>query len=196
MGVLFADAARRAFARGLLHGYRTEEEALLTVRGRIRFADQIRKRFSVPFPVEVRYDEFTEDILANRLVKAATHALGAMRLRDPKTRTLLGRIAATLENVSPVHFAPRSVPEVRFDRLNDHYRDVVGLSRLILQHTTIEAGRGEVRASGFLMNMNRVFEGFVRRGATRGDRTPGSARFRTEVLLLSTKAAASHCVLI
>ena len=160
---LFADAARRAFARGLLHGYRTEEEALLTVRGRIRFDEQIRKRFGVPLPAEVRYDDFTEDIPENQLVKAATHVLGAMRLRDPKSRALLGRAAATLENVSLVHFPPESVPEITFNRLNGHYRQVIGLSRLILRHAMVETGRGRVRAPGFLMDMNRVFEGFVRR---------------------------------
>ena len=53
-------AARIAFARGLLHGYRTEEEAIYTVRGRIRFDEQIRRRFGIALPVEVRYDEFTD----------------------------------------------------------------------------------------------------------------------------------------
>ena len=60
-------AARRAFGRGLLRGYLTEEEALHTVRGRIRFDEQIRRRYGIPLPVELRFDEFTEDILANRL---------------------------------------------------------------------------------------------------------------------------------
>ena len=163
MAALLADASRRAFSRGLLHGYRTEEEALLAVRGRIRFGEQIGRRFGVPLPIEVLYDDFTEDILANRLVKAATHALGAMRLRNRKSRTALGQVAATLDNVSLIHVAPQDVPDVRFDRLNEHYRQVVGLSRLILQQATIETGRGGIRAAGFLMDMNRVFEGFVRR---------------------------------
>ena len=163
MAHLFADAAQRAFARGLLHGYRTEEEALHTVRGRIRFADQIRRRFATPLPVEVRYDDFTEDILANRLVKAATHALGTMRLRHPKSRRKLAHAWATLDNVALVEFPRNEVPEITFDRLNEHYREVVGLSRLILRHSTVETGRGPVRASGFLMDLNRVFEGFVRR---------------------------------
>ena len=160
---LFFVAAQRAFSRGLLHGYRTEEEALTTVRGRIRFTDQIRRRFAIPLPVEVRYDDFTEDILANRLVKAATRALGAIRLRHPDSRRRLGWVWATLDNVGLRAFSPGAVPEVTFDRLTEHYREVVGLSRLILRHSTIETGRGPVRASGFLMDMNRVFEGFVRR---------------------------------
>ena len=41
-------AARRAFGRGLLRGYLTEEEALHTVRGRIRFDEQIRRRYGIP----------------------------------------------------------------------------------------------------------------------------------------------------
>ena len=35
------------------------------------------------------------------------------------------------------------------------------LSRLILRHGAFESGRGEVRASGFLMDMNVVFQEFV-----------------------------------
>ena len=154
-------AARRAFARGLLHGYRTEEEALYTVRGRILVAEQIRRRFGVPVPIEVRYDEFTEDIRPNRLVKAAAGLLGRMRIRSPQARNGLRWIGAMLGNVTPVRYARSEVPPVTFDRLNAHYREVVGLARLILRHWAFEAARGDVRAAGFLMDMNTVFQEFV-----------------------------------
>ena len=131
------------------------------MRGRIRFADQIRQRFGIPLPIEVRYDEFTEDITENRLVKAAVTRLGGMRLRSRQARRNLGWIAATLENVSPVEFGPRGVPNVTFDRLNEHYRGVVGLSRLILRHSAFESKRGGVRATGFLMDMNVLFQEFL-----------------------------------
>ena len=161
LALALAITARRAFSRGLLHGYRTEEEALYTVRGRIRFDDQIRRRFGIPLPVEVRYDEFTDDILANQLVKAAAMRLGGMHLRSKKARRELGWVAAVLDNVSLVEFPPRDVPEVNFDRLNAHYRQVVTLARLILRRGAFEVGRGTVRASGFLMDMNQVFQEFV-----------------------------------
>ena len=154
-------AAHRAFSRGLLHDYLTREEALYTVRGRIRFDEQIRRRFGIPMPIEVRYEEFTDDILANRLVKAAAVRLGGMRLRSQPARRGLGWIAGILDNISPVEFAPKDVPEVRFDRINEHYRGVVELSRLILRFSGFESRRGQVRASGFLMDMNVVFQEFV-----------------------------------
>ena len=156
-------AARSAFGRGLLHGYRTEEEALHTVRGRVRVADQIRRRFGISVPVEVRYDDFTDDVLPNQLVKAAAVRLGKLRIRSPQSRLDLGWVAATLDNVSLVEFPPGGIPEVKFDRLNEHYREVVTLARLILRHTAIETARGAVRANGFLMNMNKIFQEFVTR---------------------------------
>ena len=161
LAMALASHARRAFSRGLLHGYITVEESLHTVRGRIRFDEQMRRRFGMLLPVEVRYDEFTDDILANRLVKAAAYRLRGMRLRWPKARAGLGWIAAMLENVSFVEFPPNDVPEVEIGRLNRHYAGVVVLSRLILRHSAFEAERGGVRASGFLMDMNVVFQEFV-----------------------------------
>jgi len=161
LAIALASHARRAFSRGLLHGYRTEEEALYTVRGRIRFDEQLRRRFGIPLPVEVRYDEFTDDILPNRLVKAAAYRLGRTRLRSARARRELGWLAAMLEEVSLVEFSPNNAPAVRYDRLNEHYRGVVELSRLILRHGAFESARGTVRASGFLMDMNVVFQEFV-----------------------------------
>ena len=161
LALAFGAAARRAFSRGLLHGYRTEEDVLHAMRGRIRFNDQIRRRLGVPLPVEVRYDEFTDDILLNRLVKAAAHRLGRLGLRSPKARSDVAWAAESLNEVSLVAFPRGAVPDVGFDRLNEHYRNVATLARVILRHGAFEATRGKVRASGFLMDMNRVFQEFV-----------------------------------
>ena len=161
LALALASQARRAFSRGLLHNYRVREEALHTVRGRIRFADQLRRRFGTPLPVEVRYDEFTDDILPNRLVKAAAYRLRRMPLLSPKARAGLGWTAAMLDAVSLREFPSNDVPVVAFDRLNEHYRGVIAISLLVLRYGEFEALAGAVRAPGFLMNMNDVFQEFV-----------------------------------
>ena len=164
LSLALARHARRAFSRGLLHGYREEEDALHTVRGRVQFSEMIRRRFGAPPPVDVRYDEFTDDILENRLVKAAAARLAAMRLRSRDARRGLGRISATLDNVSLAEFRAKDPPQPRFDRLNEHYRGVVSLSRLILRLSAFESRRGTAaRAAGFLINMNDLFQQFVTR---------------------------------
>lgn len=72
-------------------------------------------------------------------------------------------VLSNLEDVRLVEFSSGALPEVRFDCLNEHYREVVELSRLILRHTSIETRRGSVRATGFLVDMNVVFQEFVTR---------------------------------
>lgn len=161
LALALTKASSSAFARGLLRGYRSEEEALHTVRGRIRFDEQVRRHYGIPLPVELRFDEFTEDILANRLVKAAAVRLRRMTLRSSKARRGLGWVAATLDNVSLLEFRQGRVPEVLFDRVNEHYQLVVGLARLVLLHSEFEAEHGDVRANGFLVDMNYLFQEFV-----------------------------------
>ena len=168
LALALGSAAGRAFRQGLWQGYRVREEALHTVRGRIMVAEQIRRRFDMPLPVEVRYDEYTEDILANRLIKAAARLLRGMRLNASEAREGLRHIDATLENVMPVRYPPNDVPEVKFTRLNDHYKDAVAIARLILRHWFHTAHRAqnddnEVRVPGFLMDMTVVFQEFVTR---------------------------------
>jgi len=69
-----------ALSRGLLHGYRKEEDALQTLQGgRIVIERPLLRRLGGGLAVEVRYDEFADAILANRLVKAAAGRLGRMR---------------------------------------------------------------------------------------------------------------------
>ena len=161
LALALAAQAHRAFSHGLLHGYLVEEQALLTIRGRVRFAEQVGRRLDFPMPVELRYDEFTGNILPNQLVKAAAHRLAGARLRSHRARRDLGWVSGTLADVSLRAFPPVRVPEVAFDRLNEHYRGVVALARLVLRHGAFEAGRGAVRASGFLMDMNAVFQEFL-----------------------------------
>jgi 5-methylcytosine-specific restriction enzyme subunit McrC len=157
----FVRQVRRALRRGILQGYRTEEDALATVRGRIRFDDQIRNRFGIAPPVEVRYDEFTEDIDPNRIIKAAVRRLGQLRLRSRVARDSLRAFDGALAPVSLVEFDTHRLPEIAWTRLNSHYRPAVELAKLILRSTSFELRHGEVQSTSFLVDMNQVFEDFV-----------------------------------
>lgn len=157
----FVHHIQAALRRGLLQGYRSEEEALQTVRGRVRFDEQIRRRFGVMPPIEVRYDEFSEDILENRLIKSAIRRLRRLRIRSDRARGSLRAIDGALSSVDVVEYHPSHIPQVQWSRLNNHYRSAVGLARLLLSGSVFESRQGDVMGSGFAVDMNRVFEDFV-----------------------------------
>jgi len=157
----FTYRLRQAFRRGVLQGYRTEDDALTTLRGRWRIGDQIRTRFGTVPPIEVSYDDYTEDIEHNRILRAAIHRLLRLHFRDDRGRWPLGALDGRLENVRVVDYDPRRVPPVLFDRRSEHYRGAIGLARLILSGVSFDLGAGGVAASAFLIDMNKVFEDFL-----------------------------------
>ena len=161
MAQAFLLQLRRAFRRGVLQGYRSEEAALPCLRGRIRLDDHLRRRFGLMPPLEVRYDEYTEDIEPNRILRAALDRLERLRLSLEDTRRGLRRLRGTLERVTLRHYSPSQLPEIAWDRLNQHYRGAVELARFILRSAAFDLAHGRVAASAFLLDMNEVFEVFV-----------------------------------
>ncbi|PZH15651.1 restriction endonuclease [Streptomyces sp. NTH33] len=150
----------RALRQGLLQGYRATEESALVVRGRIREAEQIRRRFGAALPVEVAYDEFTTDIAENRILRTAVERL--LRLpgvpRDVRRRLLHQR--ARLADVTPVVRGQR-LPDWRPTRLNSRYHQALHLARAVLDGSSAEHAPGGLRIDGFLFDMNKLFEDFV-----------------------------------
>ena len=159
---LFTRTMQHTIRAGLLHGYRRREDTLASVRGRVRITDQFRARTGLPLPVEVAYDDFTPDILENRLLRTAVDTLGRLYLRHEDSRTALARLRLQLNGISTLTPARRGVPEPHWTRLNDRYRPAVALARLIISTAGLEARAGGIDASVFLIDMNAVFERFIR----------------------------------
>ena len=157
----FTHHTRQAIHRGLLRGYRREEDALNTVRGRIRFGDQLQRRFDIPLPVEVAFDEFTEDIEKNRLLKAVIERLGHTFIRSRTARQEVRRLRPSFSAVGMGSYRRGALPEVGYTRLDEHYRPAVELARLVLDNSSLELHGGEVTGAAFLIDMNKVFERFL-----------------------------------
>jgi 5-methylcytosine-specific restriction enzyme subunit McrC len=153
-------SVERALTVGLLQGYRTEQQALLTVRGRIAFEEQFSRRPGYVVPIEVRYDEFSLDIAENQILLAAIHLmLGVPRLQ-PETRRRLLHLAARFAGVTrllPGTPTPRWQPT----RLNDRYHPALGLAEVLLRHSSTRATTAGVEMSAFVVVMWKVFEDFV-----------------------------------
>ena len=159
----FVRLTQDAIRRGLLQGYREEQDSLAVVRGRIHLARQINRRFGWQLPVEVTHDDFTEDIEENRLLKTAIHLLWRMPIGSDQARRELGALRPAFNSVSVGSYGRGMVPEVRYTRLNLRYRPAVELARLIIGSTLLEFEDGGTAGASLLVDMDRVFEMFVRR---------------------------------
>ena len=157
----FVRTLRAALAKGVQQGYRTVDESAMTLRGRLRVGDQLRRRFGPMPPAEITYDDFTVDTDMNRLLLAAGDRLARIPMRTAASRRGLRGVQARLDGVSLVPYDPRRLPVIAFSRLNERYRDAVSLARLVLRSASFDLGHGDVPAAAFLVDMNKAFEDFV-----------------------------------
>lgn len=156
----FVRLARRALEQGLLKGYVTVDESAAVLRGRVREADQLRRRWGRSIPLEIRYDEFTVDIAENQILLAAVERLLRMPRVDVRHRAGLQRLRLQLADVTtPPRGGVR--PAWVSSRLNTRYVPALELAELILNGRSFEQRVGDVILSGYLFNMATIFEDFV-----------------------------------
>lgn len=156
----FALHAERAVSPAPLRGYVTIDDQAITLRGRVRVADQIARWPGLPIPLEVTYDDHVADVPENRLVRGAAELLIRAPGLTPGVRRRLFRVRAILDDVEPARPSPRvRAPEIT--RLNERYAGALALAELILRSTSITTSRGDSPSVAFVFDMNKVFEDFL-----------------------------------
>ncbi|NMN99773.1 restriction endonuclease [Gordonia sp. TBRC 11910] len=156
----FSRLATLATAQGLLQGYRTTTDTLPVLRGRILAGEQMTRRYGLPLPLSVEYDDFTVDIVENRLLLAATLRMLRVRGISVGARRRLQRLHIAMSEVSP---PTRGLPPPRWQptRLNARYHDALRLAQIVLSAQSFEQRIGDLTVTGFMFDMWRVFEDFI-----------------------------------
>ena len=165
----FATLAERVLRAGVLRSYRQMRSAEPAIRGKWLVAEQIRTRYGMPLPAELEYDEFTIDIAENQMVRSAARRVVQFPGLPSDLRARLLRLDLQLGEVS-VLARGRSLPSVHFDRRNERYRPALALAELILTNGSLDHRVGGTNATGFLIDLPRVFEKFVETEVTRAAR--------------------------
>ncbi|WP_306231930.1 McrC family protein [Agrococcus beijingensis] len=156
----FARTVETTLGRGVLRSYQARQESLVALRGRVDVVGQVN-RAGVLTPVACMYDEFSDDIFENRVLKAAIRlALRVPRVDAVDRRRLMRQLVA-LESVADAAVRLEAVDAVPMTRLNQHYAPALGLARLVLANLTLTDVRGGTPASSFMVDMNDLFQRFV-----------------------------------
>ena len=149
--------------RGVARGYAPRNEELAVVRGRLDFPGTLRASSLVRERVVCEYDEFSEDIFLNQVVKTAAQLLLASSEVSPDRRRRLRRTLAPLGNVSTLD--PRRIRwnEASYDRNNATYRLLVSLSRLVIEGALQSEEPGAMRFEGLSERQEcALYERFLR----------------------------------
>ena len=168
----FSWHAARALEQGVLRGYVSVDERRPNLRGRIRFGDQLAQLPGRALPLEVTYDDFTADIIENRMLVTAAESLLRLRRIPPRARNRLLRSRVTLDDVTRIA-SPSAAHAPAVTRLNARYAPALALAELILRRRSTTARTGDIDSTAFLFDLNEVFESFLTTALTESLRDHG-----------------------
>jgi 5-methylcytosine-specific restriction enzyme subunit McrC len=149
-----------ALDRGPLRGYVRREERLHNIRGRVLFATHLARSGSFPLPIDVAYDDFTEDIIENRMLLTASSLVLRLPALPAEARRRLLRARSVFESVAPLS-QWRGVRAPAITRINARYAPALRLSELILAASAHGSDTGKALSTTFAFDMNVVFEDFL-----------------------------------
>lgn len=158
----FIALAEPELARGLMRGYKRVDDALSTVRGRIRISDQLRRHPGMTLPLEVTYSEFTPDIPENQILHTALYRLQFLPgLPDPLRRQL-AQLEFRLADVQ-IFGHGQKLPEWTPSRLNSRFHDALVLAERILKNVWLDVDplSESSTLAAFVTEMPALFEGYV-----------------------------------
>lgn len=159
---LFAERLLAEVRRGLPRLYRTHEDDLRALRGRLDVIRQFTVHAVRPDRLACRFDALDANVPLMQVMKACVVLL-ARHARSADTQRKLAELRFLLADVSDVPLGALPWRQIRIDRSSRRWRTLVELARLLLggrwQQTHAQARAPE--GVTLLFPMNDLFERYV-----------------------------------
>jgi 5-methylcytosine-specific restriction enzyme subunit McrC len=158
---------KHVIKRGLDRGYRPVTEELRGVSGKLELSPSL-SRVTLPQGKAVcTHDEFTSDILANRILKATLWRISRHPDSTKELKSEVQQLFYRMPEVSLAPVQPALVGRVRIHRNNQWYAFLMGLCGLILEGLSVKEGAGESDRKRQFQDvvekqLHALFEQFVR----------------------------------
>jgi 5-methylcytosine-specific restriction enzyme subunit McrC len=166
-------------AAGLHRGYAERVERGPFLQGRLDVAAQVRDGGARKEALHCRFEEFTADVPCNQLPKAVAELVLRSPLAGERARSLVRQSLGGFDGVQAAALGPDSFAQAEPDRLTEPYRPLLDLCRLLADGLAPGCRDGATACPAFLLDMERVFEGYLTRGIV--EAFAGRERYRVEV---------------
>jgi 5-methylcytosine-specific restriction enzyme subunit McrC len=155
-------AVSHQLKRGLGRGYVPREDAIATVRGRIHVGESAKTLSTITGRLVCDYDEFSEDVPMNRVVKAAMRALLGSPDVPAHRKGELRRLLPYFSGVREVNLR-RADWRFRYDRNSKSYEMLMFVCKLVADRAVQRdaAGRRGLAEFGDDQEISRLYEKFI-----------------------------------
>lgn len=157
----FAQRLSWAAQRGLSRRYLLQEEDLPFLKGKLNTTRQFTRFAASPHLLATRFDELDIDIPLNQILKAACMLLLSITISS-RNRRRLNELSFHFASVSDLPVGqPLPVQQVKLDRTNGSYRQLLEMALLFLNRRTQALYGGQGKGFSLLFEMNTLFEEYI-----------------------------------
>lgn len=153
------DAAEKLLRHGLRKDYTDITDSCEQVRGRVHPLETAMLTCAGVPQAVCSYQDFSDDTMLNRVVKAACQRLSRLGEVDDVTRSRARQVAFRMNDVGELRFDDL---KVRVDRLSVSYARVLPLARLVLSGLGITVTVGRNVGTAFLVRTPELIEDGLR----------------------------------
>jgi len=153
------------FKRGLDREYCIEKENISGIKGKIDFCKSINSMIRNSPQMFCDYDELSNDILHNQILKAVIRKVLNVKSLDKNIHSDLMGIYCKMHYISDFAVNKNHFKKVRLHRNNLFYRFVLNVAYIISESIVLDESTGNYEFVDFVRNekkMSGIFESFVR----------------------------------
>ena len=159
------NATRMLVRRGIEKNYVSKTEDLPGVKGKANISDTVKRDLLRRGKAACSFDEFSADILANRILLTTLRNLLRTRNLDATLKTQILPVVRMLSDIRPIQITDSLFAQVRLHRNNRFYGFILNVCQLVHTNTLPTEDPGTLRFKDFTRDeaqMNRLFEAFLR----------------------------------
>ncbi|AQS05554.1 McrC family protein [Clostridium beijerinckii] len=145
---------------GIKKQYVVNEENSNFLKGKFLIGEHIKYNNFNNAKFFCSFDEFTEDNRLNQILKYVSNILIQVS-KNSTNKKYLKQILFILDEVQLKKVTVDDIDKIHFSRLNEEYRPIINLCKLILSNTTISFGLSKIETFSFMFDMNKLFEEFI-----------------------------------
>jgi 5-methylcytosine-specific restriction enzyme subunit McrC len=154
------DRVDKELLQGKIRKYRTREENLPVLRGKLLSDYQLRHNLAHRERLYCQFDELSEDILVNQTIKFTLRTLLSLAQRRV-VKNGIYKLLYAFDKVSDISLEEARSSTVQFNRAEERYAGIYRTCMQFLQSLYQDVATGAELSFSLMFDMNRLFESWV-----------------------------------
>jgi 5-methylcytosine-specific restriction enzyme subunit McrC len=149
--------------KGFDRDYILHQEDIRGIKGKINFSESLKRNLFEKCQVNCEFDDFSYNILHNRILKTTIKKLIRMKAIDINIRKELAGLNNYFHDIEEISLSNKLFSQVRLHRNNHFYDFLLKICQLIYNNYFINEEKGAKKFRDYFRdNMPSLFESFVR----------------------------------